>query len=963
MSSCLSDADLLRFESGDMDEDAAAQVLGHMEECPRCAERGSAVLSAQEALLNVAREVHGSLGGRATGLPADSTLQGHRGVTSQSSLTGPRLGESIGPYRLDAILGEGGFGIVYEAAQQRPIRRSVALKVIKAGMDSQQIIGRFEAERQALALMDHVGVAKVLDAGTTDAGRPYFVMELVKGTPITNFCDRNTIPLRQRLELFVEVCEAIKHAHQKGIIHRDLKPSNVLVAAGDRLQPKVIDFGIAKAIGDKLTDATMYTQAGQFMGTPEYMSPEQAEGSGQGIDTRTDIYSLGVILFELLTARLPFESNRLRTAGLTEMLRIIREEEPPRPSQTFAGDTGLHPGQPDFGAQELRSDLDWIVLRALEKDAARRYQSVSEFAEDIRRFLRSEVVLASPPSTAYRVRKFIRRHRFGVAAGSAVVLALVAGVIGTGWMAIVAEREKEAAVAARKDAEEISEFQSKMLEQIIPQYVGVRLRDDLAERFEQSLSKGELPEADLAARRDHFQNDLREVNFTSVAADLVDRTILTPAIEAVDAQFADRPLTAADLRETLATIYEGLGKPKIAIELQRGILETRRKLLPGDSPKIVRALNNSSILMMAEQRYDEGEATVREALERSKRYLSPDDPLSMRALTNLGAILDARGKFKEAKEVLKQAVEVRQRVHGPDGSDTLTAKANLAGTLQSLGEFDEAEQLHREVLAARRRVLGNEHRDTIKSISNLGYLLKQRGKLDEVEPLYREALALMRQVLGENHPDTLSTMSNLGALLGEKGKMEEAEGYYRDVLEKRRRLLPENHPHTLISINNMGFFLFKQGKREEAGPYFEEAVERFRRVLGTDHYQTLVAIENLGGYYKLMNRPAEAEPLYREALAIRARGEGQLHTNNLLALTDLAIVLSAQGKHEEAKSVLLEALNATDHDNAERRAALIKGLIATCESWHKADPTGGHSKQADEWRSQLESDSKSQSPG
>ena len=339
MTSCLSDAELSRIESGELDEDSAARALAHMEACPRCAERGLAALSAQEALLNVARGVHGSAEGHSSDAKGNSTLQGPERLRNHPGSIDLRLGDSIGPYRLDAVLGEGGFGVVYEAAQQKPLRRSVAVKVIKAGMDSRQIVARFEAERQALALMDHVGVAKVLDAGTTDAGRPYFVMELVKGTPITDYCERRRLPLRRRLEHFVEVCEAIKHAHQKGIIHRDLKPSNVLVAEGDRPQPKVIDFGIAKAMGEKLTDATMHTQAGQFMGTPEYMSPEQAEGAGQDIDTRIDIYSLGVILYELLTGRLPFDSKRLRTAGLTEMLRIIREEEPPRPSleRTHAG--------------------------------------------------------------------------------------------------------------------------------------------------------------------------------------------------------------------------------------------------------------------------------------------------------------------------------------------------------------------------------------------------------------------------------------------------------------------------------------------------------------------------------------------------------------------------------------------------------------------------------------------------
>lgn len=538
-------------------------------------------------------------------------------------------GTRIGHYKLLQLIGEGGFGSVFLAEQEKPVARRVALKIIKLGMDTKAVIARFEAERQALALMDHANIAKVLDAGATETGRPYFVMELCKGDPIAEYCDKNNLSISDRLELFEQVCTAVQHAHTKGIIHRDIKPSNILVSTQDgRPHARVIDFGIAKATASKLTEKTLFTEHKALIGTPEYMSPEQAEGS-LDIDTRTDVYSLGVLLYELLTGTTPFTSQELRSGAYAEIQRIIREVEPPKPStrlshntDTLASVAARRHTEPKKLGTMVRGELDWIAMKALEKDRQRRYETANGLAMDIRRYLRGEAVLAAPPSTAYRLRKFIRRNRPQVIAAVLVAIALLAGLAGTTWQAVVA-RKAEVSASAARDAEteraeqlqKVADFQSRMLGKIDTTAAGEGLMADVRDRFAAALEKAGVPEAERTTQAKAMGSLLVRVNATDTAAAMIDRTILMPAIRAIDDQFKNDPRTDASLRQALATLYQSIGLYDPALPLQESALATRRRVLGEEHPDTLVSIDSLGVLLQAKGKLVEAEPYILEALE------------------------------------------------------------------------------------------------------------------------------------------------------------------------------------------------------------------------------------------------------------------------------------------------------------------------------------------------------------
>src|SRR4051812_36651174 len=555
-----------------------------------------------------------------------------------------RPGTIIGPYKLLQQIGEGGMGVVFMAEQMEPIQRTVAFKIIKPGMDTRQVIARFEAERQAVAMMDHPNIAKVLDTGTTDSGRPYFVMELVKGVPITKYCDDKQLPLRARLELFVQVCQAVQHAHQKGIIHRDIKPNNVLVAEyDDHAIPKVIDFGVAKAIAQKLTERTMFTEFGQVLGTMEYMSPEQSKFNQLDIDTRSDIYSLGVLLYELLAGSTPVEGKRLKNAAFDEMLRIIREEEPPTPSMRLTGSATLpsiaanRQIDPARLSKDVRGELDWIVMKALEKDRNRRYEPAAGFAADIDRHLQDEPVEAGAPSAIYRFRKFARRNKAALVSSAVVAAALFLGLVGTTWEAIRATHAERIAKSEAAISQAVNGF----------------------------LDRDLLGQAHPYVPYDRYKEPRGELKLA---------TVLDRAAENLDGRFPDQPLVEAALRETIGSTYNLLGHADRSIPHLKRAAELRRIHLGEEHPMTLESMAELGFVT------DDPFLCAR-VLEIRRRVLGNDHPDTRDSMFYLGMVLREKGEIARSVVLLRDCVEAERKARGEDDAITAYTIHCLASTL------------------------------------------------------------------------------------------------------------------------------------------------------------------------------------------------------------------------------------------------------------------------------------------
>jgi serine/threonine protein kinase/tetratricopeptide (TPR) repeat protein len=858
------------------------------------------------------------------------------------------VGREIGPYTLLDRLGEGGFGTVWLAEQRHPIRRRIALKLLRAGAGSAEVLARFEAERQVLALMDHPNIAVVHDAGVTEDGDPYFVMEHVAGLPITTYADQHRLGLDDRLRLFLQLCEAIQHAHQKGVIHRDLKPSNVLVTrSGEKPLVKVIDFGVAKALGARLTHETLYTQAGVVVGTPEYMSPEQASASPLGVDTRSDVYSLGVILYELLGGGLPFDRRETPGAGVLELLQAIRDTEPPRLTtrlSSLGASAAVVAEQrrtdPQSLARRLRGDLEWITLKALAKEPARRYSSASTLAEDVQRHLADLPILARSPSTTYQIRKLVARHRGVAALGGALVVALVLFAFG---MTVMYNRQR----VERLKAEHINTFLQDMLSASDP----ARARGDQV-----------------------------------LARDILDRAAVQ-----VSTELADEPEVQTSVLATLVQAYDGLGLPADALPLAHSGAAATARVYGDKSPEHAAALSTlgnvfleaghadsawtvlqraagvldrrgeretesaynravSARALHALGRYEESERLAREAVEAYRASVGSDDPRYAGALINLYEALRSQGRLAEAEAAQREALAVHQAASGTDHPSVLMSMSNLAHVLKMQRKYAEAESLYRATIALERRVLGDSHPALAIGLNNLAVLVKALGRYDEAEPLYRESLEIQRRVLGGEHPDVAASISNLGALYFKQDRFEEAERLYREALAIRLSLYGEDHADVAVSRHLLAGLLYRTSKLDEAEDMERGALETNRKLLGPSHPDVTRFSQFLTQVLLARGKAAEAKELMESCLAGQRQATDPDPVSLAWSRSLLGQSLLHGGDAAAAETLLVDSVEPLLADatfaRSSKRAAL-RGAVEALHALGRPDRAAGFQAQLD----------------
>ncbi|WP_396205152.1 tetratricopeptide repeat protein [Gemmatimonas sp.] len=693
----------------------------------------------------------------------------------------------IGPYNIIQLLGEGGMGVVYEAEETVPVRRRVALKLVRKGLDdAHEVLARFDAERRALAVMSHPGIARVLQAGSTDDGEPYFAMELVRGLPLTEFCDTKRLAVRERLQLFIGICEAVQHAHQKGVIHRDLKPSNILVTDEDGTpQPKIIDFGIAKALGPPPADAAR-TLAGFAMGTVAYMSPEQASTTAIDVDTRADIYSLGVMLYELLVGALPHDPAQV---GVFEFLARLASGDtmPPTPSAGLS--TVL--AQSDAIAQRrrtdlrhlqraLRGDLDWITMKAMHPDRVLRYETANGLAADLRRHLSNEPVAARPPSTRYRLEKFVRRHRMGViVAGVASVLVTVSSVVATVGF-VRARRAEQLAAEEAAAATQVADFMVDLFRQSDP-------------------------------------NVQRRQNMTALA-------LLEQGIRRVKMDLASQPLLQARLMQTMGTVETSLGKFAEARELLDAVLRTRERLLGADHPLVGETLTSLGELTRERGELDEAEQYLTRALAIREEALGPHNVDVATTMSMLAVLRVRQTRLAEAESLYQRVLAIDALVREPNDARTLRDMRGLAAVYRAMDRKVEADSLWRLVLQRQEQSLGADHPDVGSTLNNLGTLAYFDGRYEEAARYYARSRPIIEKAFGRDHPQTSGVINNQGEVLWKLKRYAEAEPLLRQALAIKERVYTPQHASIGISLNGLAGVLRDSGRPSEAEPLYQRAL-------------------------------------------------------------------------------------------------------------------------------------------
>jgi serine/threonine protein kinase/tetratricopeptide (TPR) repeat protein len=884
-SECLSLKLLGGYSAGTISAGDAETVEGHLSQCGECLSRLDALTQQPDSLvdaLRCAKPASPSSGELQKAM--DAVLSGNdaKRPTEASCI----IGTFVGGYRIVEELGRGGMGRVYRAVHPR-LDQEVALKVLRPGMDSAPILARFEAERQALALMDHPHIARVSDGGATEDGQPFFVMELVRGVPITRYCEQRGLGLRQRLELLIDVCQAVQHAHQKGIIHRDLKPSNILVAEYDaRATPKVIDFGVARAIEGR---AGHETEIGMLVGTPDYMSPEQADLTSRDVDTRSDIYSLGALLYELLVGVPPLACSR--ETPILERLRAIREEEPLPPSQMRSAKRGMRNAQ-ETPHSAFRSshwkELDWICLKALDKDRMRRYPTAVGLADDIRRFFTDEPIEAGPPSRGYRLKKFVRRNRVALTVTAAFAAVLFAATAISSALAWWANHERLRARYAEGEAVTAAE------------------REGDARRMAETRL-GQIEEANNilgAIFRDIDPRGREAVGEESLRLALGKR--LDEAAAHIDEGAIGDPGTVAGLRERIGVAQLSLGRTNEALALLTMAAESRERLLGPDHDDTLQTRNALATALHAASRTQEMIEILEDVIRRHRSQPRESDDLLVGAMTNLSSGYRAAGRLREALALAEQAFQFRLAQLGAGHPDTINSRNTLAVAYRSAGDRTTAIRLTEENLSLQMTAYGPEHPDTVTSRSNLATLYAGAGRAAEALPHFEEILALRVRNSGSDHPDTLSSRDRLGECYRVLGRTAEALALHEETLKLRKRILGPLNPLVLLSQDHLGEVYVAMKRFPEAIAIHEETLRMRTSILGADHPETLASSDHLAIAYRRSGRVSDSIAQQTDTLARRKATLGEDHFDSQRSAGNLAHAYISNKQYQEAADVYRE---------------------------------------------------------
>lgn len=820
----------------------------------------------------------------------------------------------IGPYRIVKEIGRGGMGTVYLAERDAPFRKRVALKLIKRGMDTDEIIRRFRYEREILARLEHPHVARLLDGGTAEDGRPYLVMEYVDGQPIDRYCDERKLSVEERLRLFQSVCEAVQYAHRNLVVHRDLKPSNILVDAQGSV--RLLDFGIAKLLTDEPNGFTSpVTRTGVRVMTPEYAAPEQLKG--EPVTTATDVYALGLLLYELLTGHRPHELQR---TGLSEGESRVVFEASERPSNAVtrtverrrSDGTSEKIGPDEISRaratsverlqRRLRGDLDTIVLAALRPEPERRYASAEAFLEDIKRHLAGLPVAARGDSPGYRARTFIRRHRFGVSAAAAFVVLVTGFAVTTAFQQAQTTRERNIAQQERERAEETAAF----LE-------------------------------DLLASGDPFAQERMD---TLRVQDLLHR-----GAARVQEELEGRPLVQAQMLNVIGRVYRKLGLQDDAEPLLRKALEIRLGLFGPQHLDVAESQHELAALLYERGDYDEAERLSQAALETRRTLLGPEHTDVADAARQLAYVLNLQGRLDEAEQLHREALDVSRRVLGNEHTSVAVSLSTLASLLEDQGDYTEAESLYQESLALRLRLYGEEHPSVAVGLNNLAVLLRNQGRYEEAEPLIRRALSINRAVLGPRHPHTVDNLNILATILRGQGDYEAAEPIFREVLHLRRTLLGPHHPALSITLDSYAALLKASGKYDEAVRAQREAIAVARAAHGAEHFAVFITTSKLAGIFQARGDAVRARDLYEEALALGMRVLPDDNLHLVLTRMSLGTCLTDLGRYAEAEPLLLdsyERLREMQGPESNFTSAAQKHLAALYEAWQKPEQASGY---------------------